>query len=156
MIVDLVLPFALALGPASSPAKKGAESPIQGAVIERESQPVHVIAEGKGGARILLDETTAPGLKEAAMTELLMLPGTTVPEHLHERSAELIYVLEGRGKMTLGERIVEVKPGMAIYIPAGMKHSLRLETKIEPLRAIQVYTPGGPEQRFKSGPESRE
>lgn len=123
--------------------------PSAGVVVERESQPVHLIAEGKAGARILLDATTAPGLREAAMTELLMLAGSTVPEHTHDRSAELLYILSGTGTMTLGDRTFEVKPGMAIYIPAGMKHSLKVETKIEPLRAVQVYTPGGPEQRFK-------
>jgi len=126
------------------------------AVIERQSQPVRVIADGKGGARILLDETTAPSLKEAAMTELVLLPGAVVAEHAHDVSAELLYVLEGHGVMTLGERTFEVKPGMAIYIPAGMKHSLRVDTKIEPMRAIQVYTPGGPEQRFKQGPAAKE
>ncbi len=141
-MLDLALSLILLSAPPAPPA---------GAVVERVNQPIHVIAEGKGGARVLLDESTAPGLKEAAMTELVMLPGATVPEHTHDRSAELLYILEGTGTMRLGDRTVEVKPGMAIFIPAGMKHSLRVDTKIEPLRAVQVYTPGGPEQRFKQG-----
>jgi putative monooxygenase len=125
-------------------------------VVDRDDRPVQVIANGKGGARILLDEATVPGLKEAAMTELVMLPGAAVPEHVHDRSAELLYILSGRGTMTLGDQTLQVKPGMAIYIPPGTKHSFRLETRVEPLRALQVYTPGGPEQRFKTGAEAKE
>lgn len=156
MSLQVVLTLAIGGLVASPPPKAGAETPMNGAVIERDSQPVHVIGEGKAGARILLDQTLVPGLKEAAMTELVMLPGTTVPEHVHDRSAELLYILEGQGTMTLGDRTLRVKPGMAIYIPAGVKHSLKLDTKIEPLRALQIYTPGGPEQRFKAGPAVKE
>jgi quercetin dioxygenase-like cupin family protein len=130
--------------------------PVRGAMIDRASQPVHVIAEGKGGARILLDETTAPGLKEAAMSELVMLPGAVVPEHTHDLSSELLYVIEGHCTMTLDGQASEVRAGMAIFIPAGVKHAMKMDTKVEPLRAIQIYTPGGPEQRFQKGEAAKE
>lgn len=129
---------------------------MNGVVIERDSQPVFIIAEGKAGARILLDQTIAPGLKEVAMTELVMLPGTSVPEHVHDHSAELLYILEGSGTMIMAGKTIRVKPGMAIYVPAGVKHSFKMDSKVEPLRALQIYTPGGPEQRFKSGAAVKE
>lgn len=133
-----------------------ASGPSKGVVVDRADRPVHVIAAGKASARHLLDPTTAPGLKDAAMTELVMLPGCKVPEHVHETSDEILYILEGHGTMTMDKKKLEVRAGMAIYIPRGTKHSMQLETKVEPLRAIQVYTPGGPEQRFKKGPTSKE
>jgi quercetin dioxygenase-like cupin family protein len=151
VLQSAVVPLLLALAPAKAPTV-----PVRGATIDRASQPVYVIAEGKGGARVLLDETTAPGLKEAAMSELLMLPGAVVPEHIHDTSAELLYIIEGHAIMTLDGQEQMVRAGMAIYIPAGVKHSMRMDTKVEPLRAIQVYTPGGPEQRFKKGTPSKE
>lgn len=147
----LALPLVLALAPAKAPT-----IPVRGATVDRASQPVLVIADGKAGARILLDETTVPGLKEAAMTELVMLPGAVVAEHTHDTSAELIYILEGHATMTLDGQAQAVRAGMAIYIPAGVKHSLTMDTKVEPLRALQVYTPGGPEQRFKKGAPVKE
>lgn len=152
-MLDAALTLLLLAAPPAPATKAAPGRPArpEGVVVERAQQPVHLLAEGKGGARVLLDESTAPGLKEAAMTELVMLPGATVAEHAHDRSAELLYILEGTGTLRLGEQTFEVKPGMAIFIPAGMKHSLRVDTQIEPLRAIQVYTPGGPEQRFKQG-----
>jgi quercetin dioxygenase-like cupin family protein len=148
----VALPLVLALAPAKAPP----QIPVRGATVDRASQPVMVIADGKAGARILLDESTVPGLKEAAMTELVMLPGAIVPEHTHDTSAELIYILEGHATMTLDGQAQMVRAGMAIYIPAGVKHSLAMDTKVEPLRALQVYTPGGPEQRFKKGTPSKE
>jgi mannose-6-phosphate isomerase-like protein (cupin superfamily) len=58
--------------------------------------------------------------------------------------------------MTLDGQVSEVRPGMAIFIPAGTKHALKVDTKVEPLRAIQIYTPGGPEQRFQKGEAAKE
>lgn len=153
MLSALGFVFALALGPAKAPP---AQVPLRGVAIDRSTQPVHVVAEGKGGARILLDESTAPGLKEAAMTELVMLPGAAIPEHSHDTSAELLYVIEGHAQMTLDGQSSEVHAGMAIFIPAGVKHSMRMTSRVEPFRAIQVYTPGGPEQRFQKGEAVKE
>jgi quercetin dioxygenase-like cupin family protein len=152
MLAQVALPLLSLL----VPQKPTAQVPVRGALVDRASQPVHVIAEGKGGARILLDESTAPGLKEAAMTELVMLPGASVAEHSHDTSAELLYVIEGHATMTLDGQASVLRGGMAIFIPAGVKHSMKVDTKIEPLRAIQVYTPGGPEQRFTKGEAAKE
>jgi mannose-6-phosphate isomerase-like protein (cupin superfamily) len=152
MLAAVALPLLFAL----APEKPAAQVPVRGAMIDRASQPVHLIAEGKGGARILLDDTTAPGLKEAAMTELLMLPGAGVAEHTHDTSAELLYIVEGHATMTLDGQTSMIRAGMAVFIPAGVKHSMKVDARIEPLRAIQIYTPGGPEQRFTKGEISKE
>ncbi len=151
-MLEWLVPLLFVLGPGTPPAKV----PPRGVIVQRESQPVFVAPDGKSGARILLDETTAPGLKEAAMSELLLLPGATVPEHTHDTSGELVYILEGHGQMTIDGQPREVRAGMAIFIPAGVKHSVVADTKVEPLRALQVYTPGGPEQRFRSNQPAKE
>lgn len=153
MLVEVALPLLMLLGP-TKPAQ--AQVPARGAVVDRASQPVFLSADGKSGARVLLDASTVPGLREAAMTELVMLPGTSVPEHVHDLSAELLYILEGEAVMTLDGQAQRIRAGMAIYIPAGVKHAVKLESKIEPLRALQLYTPGGPEQRFKKGEPAKE
>jgi len=48
----------------------------------------------------------------------------------------------------VGERALRVRPGVAVYVPEGELHSYRGEGD-QPLRAIQVYTPSGPEQRYR-------
>jgi len=76
------------------------------------------------------------------------LPGAELPPHRHEGSEELIYVISGRGTMTLGGYRLPVEPGTAFRIPAGIEHAFRVEGD-QPVEVVQVYGPAGPEQRFK-------
>lgn len=71
-----------------------------------------------------------------------------VPEHGHERSAEVLYFESGEGTMRVGDETTTIGPGRFVYVPAGVRHSL-VPTGRSPLRALQVYTPSGPEQRFR-------
>ncbi|HEV8321193.1 MAG TPA: cupin domain-containing protein [Myxococcota bacterium] len=91
------------------------------------------------------------GETAAAMEMLSGDAGFAVPEHEHKDSVELLYVLEGHGLLTLAGSERGVGPGTAVYIPKGVKHSFVL-TGSTPLLALQIYTPGGPEARFKAPP----
>jgi mannose-6-phosphate isomerase-like protein (cupin superfamily) len=42
--------------------------------------------------------------------------------HYHKRTTEVYYILEGKGKLELEDESVDVKPGMTILIPAGVRH----------------------------------
>ncbi len=108
------------------------------------------IADGKGTAAILFD--AAAGSPEAAMTLLSLSPGAMVPEHVHESSTEFVFVLEGESEMTLGQgaqrEVVRLGPMSAARIPMKTPHSARVVGD-GTFRALQIYTPAGPEQRFK-------
>jgi quercetin dioxygenase-like cupin family protein len=69
-----------------------------------------------------------------------------IPPHKHDAD-ELIYVIAGRGTTLVGGAPQPVAPGALVTIPAGAEHSLTVDEK---LTAVQVYAPGGPEQRFKN------
>lgn len=129
--------------------------PASGGFVLSAKTPAYVIAGGKASVKILLDKASV-GAKEAYLGVLTALPGTKVPVHRHKESAELIYVLEGQGKMTLGKRVFRVKQGMAIYIPPNTPHSLHVDTQVQPLKVVQVYAKPGPEQRFKKGKKAKE
>ena len=58
---------------------------------------------------------------------------------VHE-DQEAVYVISGVGEMRLGEEIINVEAGMAIYIPAGCIHAARV-TGDQPLNV--VYTHAG-------------
>jgi len=78
---------------------------------------------------------------------ILTLPkGTTVAEHVHAKETEVLYVLAGAGTMTIAGTQVPVTPTSVIQIPPNTKHAF---TASEDVRSVQVYTPSGPEQRFK-------
>ncbi len=78
--------------------------------------------------------------------------GASVPEHKHEGEWEHLVILHGSGKMSLGDAAAavssEVKPGAILHIPKGVPHSFQAAPG-EDVIALQLYTPPGPEQRFK-------
>jgi len=44
--------------------------------------------------------------------------------HYHRLSTEVYYILEGRGKMELNGDMVDVEPGMVIYVEPYTRHRL--------------------------------
>jgi quercetin dioxygenase-like cupin family protein len=72
--------------------------------------------------------------------------GVAIPEHVHAGETELLYVMAGAGTMTIRGVPVAVTPTSVIQIPPNTPHAF---TATEDVRAFQLYTPAGPEQRFK-------
>ena len=78
---------------------------------------------------------------------ILELPaGANVAEHVHGSETEILYVLEGSGTMTIAGQGVAVTEASVIQIPPNTKHAFTAAANV---RALQLYTPAGPEQRFK-------
>lgn len=101
-----------------------------------------------GPATIFLEAATVKGTPLAA--SILELPaGANVPEHVHAGETEILYVLEGSGTMTIAGQSLDVTPTSVIQIPKNTKHAFTASANV---RALQVYTPPGPEQRFKKTP----
>jgi len=66
-------------------------------------------------------------------------PGeTTLPHRL--KSAEVFYILEGRGLMRVDDEKVEVGTGQAVYIPSGAVQSIR-NTGEAPLAFLCIVDP---------------
>ena len=63
-----------------------------------------------------------------------------VPKHMHPRTNEIQYILEGTGTIWLGDKEVQVKPGDLVIIPKGTAHA---GTKPDgrPFKAIAIKTP---------------
>jgi mannose-6-phosphate isomerase-like protein (cupin superfamily) len=78
-----------------------------------------------------------------------------VAEHAHDKERECLAVLEGAGELITKPRgpdgpasPIALVPGAVACVDAGVRHAYRPAGTM-PLLAIQVYTPPGPEQRFK-------
>jgi quercetin dioxygenase-like cupin family protein len=99
---------------------------------------------GGGTAKLLLDGTGA----KLALDFLDAAAGAGIPTHKHATQDEELFVLDGTGEMTVGKQKLEVAPGDAVRIAANATHAVKV---VEPLKAIQIYAPAGPEQRFKGG-----
>lgn len=99
-------------------------------------------AKTYGPATIFFDDPKAP-----FAASILTLPkGAKVPEHVHAKETEALFMLAGAGTLTIGTTNVPVTSTSAIQIPAGTKHAF---VASDDMRAVQIYTPPGPEQRFK-------
>jgi mannose-6-phosphate isomerase-like protein (cupin superfamily) len=110
---------------------------------------VFPIAGGQAEAGIFYDR--AGGLAAASLAVITAQPGMRIPAHVHERETEVVLILEGTGTMTIGGETHPIAPMTAIQIPPGVEHSV-VFGEGGPVRALQVYTPSGPEQRFKQPP----
>lgn len=74
-----------------------------------------------------------------------MLEMTDAPVHVHAATQEQYIVLEGNGKMVLGEggseRIFRVGPGSIVFLPPGEPHGI-VSVGGKPIKAVLIFTPG--------------
>ncbi len=80
-------------------------------------------------------------------------PALQVPSHAHQGEWEHVALLHGAGSMTLGKQTLSMVAGSLAHIPAGEEHSFRA-TGSDPVVAIQLYSPPGPERRFLTEPRA--
>ncbi len=137
-------PQATTTVPAAEKQKPSPDAP-QPKVAKATEIPDLPIAGGKGKVKILFDAASA-GDGAAYVGLLTAEAGLAIPEHVHATEAEILWITAGKGEMTVGGETLAVEHGMAVHIPAGVKHSFKSATG---LTAVQFYTPSGPEQRFK-------
>jgi quercetin dioxygenase-like cupin family protein len=105
-------------------------------------------AKAFGPATIYADAATLHDPTLAA--SVLTLPaGAKIAEHVHAGEAEILYLLAGSGTLTVGGVDLPVTPTSVVQIPKQTKHAF---TATSAVRAVQIYTPAGPEQRFKAHP----
>ena len=51
-------------------------------------------------------------------------PGASIGLHTHETSSEIIYILQGQGKVLYNDTTETLAPGECHYCPKGQTHSL--------------------------------
>lgn len=62
-----------------------------------------------------------------------------VPLHLHAMHAEHVYVLSGKGVMTLGEKQITITPGDFFFIPRNTPHALVVTES--PVKILSIQSP---------------
>lgn len=72
---------------------------------------------------------------DSLSTTFLIVVKTQVKLHKHTSHTENVYVLEGRGKMLLGEAWIEIGPGDLLFIPQNTPHKV-ITTSETPLKVI--------------------
>jgi mannose-6-phosphate isomerase-like protein (cupin superfamily) len=64
----------------------------------------------------------------------------TVKKHYHADANEIQYVVEGMGTEYLGDKIVDLRPGVLLIVPKGAPHAGSIETSGH-LKLLVVKTP---------------
>lgn len=88
------------------------------------------------------------GAKNASMGVNVTAIGSMIPDHKHEDSEELMYIISGRARLVIedGQEVYEVGPDTAIYSPLGITHRLENIGDTE-LKLVWVYSPPLPQHR---------
>jgi quercetin dioxygenase-like cupin family protein len=94
---------------------------VGGALALNAAQPPH---SGVKRTDLLRQDLGVPG-REVIQVRVDLAPGVAFPAHSHP-GEEIAYVLEGLLEYQLeGQPPVTLKPGEALFIPAGTKHSAK-------------------------------
>jgi quercetin dioxygenase-like cupin family protein len=70
-----------------------------------------------------------------------MRSGTEPPPHIHTREHELIYVLDGKLDVYVGNDVFQVGPGECAFLPLGRPHAWIIRSPT--IRMLVLITPGG-------------
>jgi quercetin dioxygenase-like cupin family protein len=70
-----------------------------------------------------------------------LIPPGRAPDHYHEYD-EVIYVLEGTGRLLIGGEEAGLRPGSCIHLPRRLVHCLANEGETE-MRVLGVFRPAG-------------
>ena len=84
--------------------------------IWRDKADVIPWAETCGQIRPIIEE------KDSAAAEVHHLEIIDAKLHYHERTDEIYYVLGGQGRMQLDASEIELREGVVVYVPRGVKH----------------------------------
>ena len=80
-------------------------------------------------------------IRKQSLAEARLPPGARTTPHYHPLTEEIYYLLEGTGRMRIGDRVRDVGPGDAIAIPPGAVHTIE-NTGNVPLKFLCCCAPG--------------
>ncbi len=81
------------------------------------------------------------GKGNQSLAEAIVPPGKTTYLHLHISSEEIYCILEGKGKIRVGEDKVEVEAGDTIFIPPSSPHQITNISSSQDLRFLCCCVP---------------
>ena len=61
-------------------------------------------------------------------------------KHYHKIMEEIYFIIEGKGNITLDDKLYKVEPGHSIFIPAMVKHQIK-NTSNKALKFLSIDAP---------------
>jgi quercetin dioxygenase-like cupin family protein len=114
--------------------------------IKDRTMSTDEISVGQLGIRYLIDGSQTASL---GMFELTVPPASNVPPpHSHSNNEEIVYVLEGTLRYTVGSETRDLTPGQSMQTPRGTGHAFS-NPHGSVARALIVLSPDIGAQYFK-------
>src|ERR1043165_3648101 len=82
------------------------------------------------GTAIDLITPRIAGSVKISLAIIFIDPGKSSELHFHELTEEIYYFLEGNGRVIVGDQVIEVSPGSAVYIPIKIRHQVFNDSSI--------------------------
>lgn len=79
--------------------------------------------------------------KDSLQSNFVIWIKHSVPAHYHHEHTETIYVLEGKGEMSIGATSLVIKPGDFIVIAPNTIHSVTKVKGKKPLKVLSTQAP---------------
>ncbi len=97
--------------------------------------------------RVMLSPRREPVAQGVSLGIVEVKPGPIPPAHSHTITQEAWYFLSGRGQIRVGDRIIDVEPGMVVVSPPQVEHQL-IANRSEVLKALFILSPAGDEEKL--------
>ena len=111
----------------TSPLKGKYSAAGEGNIYARANTAICKITAGDtDGTFEIFDEQCKPGFESRL--------------HLHTKSFQVCYVVDGSGEFQLGDEVFRAKKGACVNIPPGVAHKVGSK---EGMRMLMVYSPPG-------------
>jgi quercetin dioxygenase-like cupin family protein len=92
-----------------------------------------ITAADTGGTFEIFDEQCKPGFESRL--------------HMHTKSFQVCYVIDGSGEFQLGDEVFQAQKGACVNIPPGVPHKVGSKAG---MRMLMVYSPPGLEGMMKA------
>jgi len=91
-------------------------------VFNIDAVPAFITKDGSEIRELLAYRNSC--IRNQTLAEARLPVGASTTAHLHHRTEEIYYVLEGTGLMRIGAEQRQIGPGDAVAIPPGAVHEL--------------------------------
>jgi mannose-6-phosphate isomerase-like protein (cupin superfamily) len=91
-------------------------------ILNIERVPAFTTKDGSEIRELLAPRNSK--IAKQSLAEARLLPGRQTSPHYHALTEEIYYILEGTGRMQIGDEVCQVGPGDAIAIEPGAIHTI--------------------------------
>ena len=128
-----------------SESERGAAFVVQPDEGQSYWQPV----PANGYAEVLVSKRDDPSIGDLSAGIQVIAPGSHIREHQHGTEQELLFFIEGTGKVLVNGEEHPVRPGTMVY--AGRRNARKIVNDTDAdLKMMWVLAPGGLEDFFEA------